>query len=141
MCQKFQTDVFRVLLHNNIEKLPKDNLLDKNGSAIFDYLLLPSIKLHQTSTCTSINWEFINSIRYLDDSSSNKHTDHCLGKGSVLTKSGLVCSCMLENSLVRTPHTNVLYCVTGNMDGFDGSTYLELDTGESMTYIQYYKQK
>ncbi|PIN21631.1 Ribonuclease [Handroanthus impetiginosus] len=57
------------------------------------------------------------------------------------TKNGLVCLCMLENSLVRTPHNGMLYCIDGTLQGFDGNKFLKLGKGKMVTYKQYYQQR
>nr|GMD74464.1 endoribonuclease Dicer homolog 2-like [Ipomoea batatas] len=88
-CQRFQVIVFRVLLDRNLNKLDKAlgrfNRVD--GSAVIDYLLLPSIGP--------------------------------VDNPPMHTKNGLLFSCLLENSLVWTPHNGNLYCVVGILDDLD----------------------
>ncbi|XP_011084676.1 endoribonuclease Dicer homolog 2 isoform X1 [Sesamum indicum] len=139
LCQRFQLTVFRVLIDHNLNKLHEElhEYSNRNGS-VFNYLLLPSIGSYQ------IDWKCVTAVLYQENASWNLRTD-CTNGGyghyNVRTKNGLVCLCMLENSLVLTPHNNFLYCITGTLNGIDGNTYLELRDGESFTYKEYYKQR
>ncbi|KAK6144956.1 hypothetical protein DH2020_021776 [Rehmannia glutinosa] len=139
LCQKFQVTVFSVLLDHNLNKLHEyDQYFESNGSAVFNYLLLPALRAHQN---ISIDWKCIASVQYPKNASQHIHTDCLSNKGHMHTKDGLVCCCMLENSLVCTPHNDCLYCITGILDGFDGNTHLVLRDGESVTYKKYYEQR
>ena len=109
------------------------------GSAVSDYLLLPSL-----GSTPEINWKCVNSLLFPSQALGDKHMDWCSTqdrKRSVNTKNGLVCSCMLENSLVFTPHNGYIYCVTGFLDKLDCNSLLGMRTGESITYIEYYKKR
>ncbi|KAI3470366.1 hypothetical protein Pfo_027029 [Paulownia fortunei] len=142
LCQRFQITLFRVLLDHNLNKLHEDDQYsERNGSAVFNYLLLPSLRSHQN---ISIDWKCINSVLYPKNASWHKCTDCLSNRGyghHMHTKNGLVCCHMLENSLVCTPHNDFLYCITGTLAGFDGNTYLVLRDGESVTYKKYYEQR
>ncbi|KAL0452252.1 UNVERIFIED_CONTAM: Endoribonuclease Dicer2 [Sesamum latifolium] len=139
LCQRFQLTLFRVLIDHNLEELHEElhEYSNRNGS-VFNYLLLPSVDSYQ------IDWKCVTAVLYPENASWNLRTD-CSNRGyghyNVRTKNGLVCCCMLENSLVLTPHNNLLYCITGTLDGIDGNTYLELRDGESVTYKEYYEQR
>ncbi|GFP90070.1 endoribonuclease dicer homolog 2 [Phtheirospermum japonicum] len=138
-CQKFQTTLFRVLLDRNLNKLPENDQDPNNnkiGSPVFSYLLLPVLSSHQG---VSIDWNCIDSVRYPANASHHFRTDCRLSK--IHTKDGLVCRCMLENSLVCTPHNGFLYCVNGILDGLDGNSTLEVRDGELFTYKKYFEQR
>lgn len=142
-CQRFQVSLFRILLDRDLSKL-QDALAAVQlpvGSAVSDYLLLPSLGSTQNP---QINWECVNSVLFPSQVLGDKHINCCSTQGhkrSVNTKTGVVCSCMLQNSLVCTPHNGYLYCVTGLLDNLDCNSLLEQRTGESVTYKEYYKKR
>ncbi|GER28274.1 dicer-like 2 protein [Striga asiatica] len=143
LCRKFQTTLFRVLIDHNFTKLKKcGQSPEVNGSSIgLNYLLLPVVKSDQGM---SIDWSSINSVRFPENASQHFRTD-CSSRQNydshMPTKDGLVCRCMIENSLVLTPHNGVLYCVMGTLEGIDGNSYLELRDGEAVTYKKYFKTR
>ncbi|XP_015169591.1 endoribonuclease Dicer homolog 2-like isoform X2 [Solanum tuberosum] len=140
-CRRFQSSVFRILLDRDLSKL-QDALAAVQlpiGSAVSDYLLLPSL-----GTTPEINWKCVNSLLFPSQVLGDKHMDCCSTQGckrSVSTKTGVVCSCMLENSLVFTPHNGHIYCITGFLDNLDCNSLLDMRTGEPITYIKYYKKR
>ncbi|XP_055829779.1 endoribonuclease Dicer homolog 2 [Solanum dulcamara] len=140
-CQRFQVSIFRILLDRDLIKL-QDALAAVEspiGSAVSDYLLLPSL-----GTTPEINWKCVNSLLFPSQVLEDKHMDCCSTqdrKHSVNTKTGVVCSCMLENSLVFTPHNGHIYCITGFLDNLDCNSLLDMRTGESITYREYYKKR
>ncbi|XP_051121429.1 endoribonuclease Dicer homolog 2 isoform X2 [Andrographis paniculata] len=142
-CQRFQLTIFKILLDHNLNKLSEemDKFSKRDGSAIFDYLLLPALHLNGT---VNMDWKSINAVLYPENTFWDEHT-HCFstrGHGHyVHTKDSLVCCCHLEKSLVRTPHNDYLYCVTGTLDGIDGNTNFTLEDGTRLTYKRYYEQR
>ncbi|KAH0777655.1 hypothetical protein KY290_009066 [Solanum tuberosum] len=140
-CQRFQVSVFRILLDRDLSIL-QDALAAVQspiGSAVSDYLLLPSL-----GSTPEINWKCVNSLLFPSQVLEDKHTDWCSTqdrKRNVNTKTGMVCSCMLENSLVFTPHNGHIYCITGFLDNLDCYSLLGMRTGESITYTEYYKKR
>lgn len=134
--------MFRVLLDNNFNKL-KETLgvfRPRNNIAVFDYLLLPSTGSQQSLI---IDWGRVGSILF-----PSKNLCHDRAKCSpkcqnniVHTKNGLVCRCVVENSLVCTPHNGYVYCITRTLDGLDGNSMLELRNGETITYKKYYQKR
>ncbi|KAB1227320.1 hypothetical protein CJ030_MR1G000270 [Morella rubra] len=58
----------------------------------------------------------------------------------VQTKDGPVCTCMLHNSLVSTPHNGHVYCITGSL-GLNGNSPLRLRRGKTITYKKYYEER
>ncbi|KAK6775177.1 hypothetical protein RDI58_026178 [Solanum bulbocastanum] len=140
-CQRFQVSVFRILLDRDLSIL-QDALAAVQspiGSAVPDYLLLPTL-----GSTPEINWKCVNSLLFPSQVLGDKHMDWCSTqdhKRSVNTKTGMVCSCMLENSLVFTPHNGHIYCITGFLDHLDCYSLLRMRTGESITYTEYYKKR
>ncbi|CAA0821254.1 Endoribonuclease Dicer homolog 2 [Striga hermonthica] len=143
LCRKFQTTLFRILIDHKFTMLQEcGQSSGVNGSSIgLNYLLLPVVKSDQG---VSIDWSCINSVRFPENASRHFRTD-CPSSQNydshVHTKDGLVCRCVIENSLVLTPHNGVLYCIMGTLEGIDGNSYLELRDGESVTYTKYFKTR
>ncbi|CAN4126640.1 unnamed protein product [Withania somnifera] len=140
-CQQFQVGVFRILFDRDLSKLQDALAADRShiGSAVSDYLLLPSL-----GTPPEINWKCVNSLLFPSQVLGDKHIDCCSKQGrkrSVNTKTGVVCSCMLENSLVCTPHNGRIYCITGFLDNLNCNSLLDMRNGESITYREYYKKR
>ncbi|XP_073037868.1 endoribonuclease Dicer homolog 2-like [Primulina eburnea] len=142
-CRRFQTILFRILLDHHVNNL-QVHLGLYSGSkdcTEFDYLLLPCVDLHQN---VYIDWRRVSAVQYLNNGSFDKQADCISTKchGHYLnTKNGLVCICMLENSLVCTPHNGSIYCITGTLDGYDGNSNLELRDGEVISYKSYYEKR
>ncbi|KAH6801617.1 dicer-like 2 [Perilla frutescens var. frutescens] len=142
LCQQFQAKLFNILLKRNVDSLHEDcQHSRRKGSAVFDYLLVPVLGSHPN---ISIDWRCISSVRFPKNASLVDHTK-CPSRGGcgqrIHTKSGLVCRFILENSLVSTPHNDVLYCIKGTLDSVDGNTNFAIRDGESMTYKEYYHQR
>ncbi|KAL8532956.1 hypothetical protein ACS0TY_009280 [Phlomoides rotata] len=134
ICQQFQVALFGILLKHNLDKLHND------GLTMFNYLLLPFLSANDE---ISVDWKCIYAVLYPKRSSLNEHTDRCSSEGDryrVHTKNGLVCSCMLENALVCTPHNGHIYCTKGFLDGIDGNSCFNPKNGESITYKDHFKK-
>ncbi|RAL54476.1 hypothetical protein DM860_001604 [Cuscuta australis] len=138
-CQKFQVVLLKALLRKDFSK-PDEGLDSTMDSASFNYLLLPSIGL---STEASVDWILLDSILFPSENLEDNHTN-CFsmhGCKPVKTKTGVVFSCRLENSLVCTSHNGNVYCVTGILHNLDANSTLELRQGESMSYKEYFKSR
>ncbi|KAK3023834.1 hypothetical protein RJ639_044551, partial [Escallonia herrerae] len=141
LCQRFQITIFRVLLDHNWTKLKEVLGASTLSSdlALLDYLLLPSTTSSQKPFC--IDWRSVKAVLFPYKIMLNDHKN-CSPKGcGVHTKNGLVCRCMLENSLVYTPHNCHVYCITGIFDNLDGNSLLELKDGEVISYKAYYERR
>lgn len=142
LCQQFQVKLFNLLLKRNLDKpLEDDQHSETNCSAVFNYLLFPALGPHHN---ISIDWSSINSVLYEKNASLFDHSK-CSSSGDngqrVYTKSGLVCRCVLENSLVCTPHNGFMYSTLGTLDGVRGNTYFAPRDGEHITYKEYYQMR
>lgn len=136
LCQQFQVKLFNLLLKRNLDKLDEEDEHSRgDGSAVFNYLLIPALGSRHD---LSIDWRCISSVLYQKNAA---FADHSKCSSAVHTKNGLVCRCMIENSLVCTPHNGFLYCVNGTLDGVRGDTYFTPKDKESVTYKAYYKEK
>lgn len=136
----FQMTVLRVLLDHSITKLKKslEVIKLKDNLAVIDYILLPSTNLNKSPV--DIDWVSVNSVsipyvkQYNCSLTSNSHHQ-------VRTINGLVCSCLVENALVYTPHNGRLYCTTRRLVGLNGNSSLQKREGEAITYKNYYKTR
>ncbi|PIN21629.1 Ribonuclease [Handroanthus impetiginosus] len=143
LCQRFQNTVFRVLLDHNLDKIHENlnQYSQGKGSYVFNYIFLPALRSQESVT---VDWNCITGVHYPKKVSSGKNSCRFSARGHghyMLTKNSMVCLCMLENSLVCTPHNDMLYCIDGTLQDFDGNTLLELGEGEMVTYKQYYQQR
>ncbi|KAL9270609.1 Endoribonuclease Dicer homolog 2-like protein [Drosera capensis] len=139
---RFQVAIFRVLLEKDIQRLMQlfGEPLTHETSSYLNYLVLPCAASPEISS--DIDWTCVNLVI----SSSNNFMGHhmsCRAPGvhRVHTKNGLVCSCMLVNCLVYTPHNNLVYCISGFLHGLNGCSDLMLSTGEVISYKSYYKRQ
>ncbi|XP_050384255.1 endoribonuclease Dicer homolog 2 [Argentina anserina] len=138
-CRKFQITIFRIIMDHNLDKL-KEALggLCSGGNLGFDYLLLPGIRVHQRPSI--IDWQCVISVLFPDEEYRKEHIDCSLPR-VLRTKNGVLCTCMIRNSLVWTPHNGSLYCITGLLDEMNGNSLLRLSDGTVLTYKQYYETK
>ncbi|KAM3691337.1 hypothetical protein ACB098_08G007900 [Castanea mollissima] len=141
LCRRFQITVLRVLIDRNLNKLKEvldGYCLDDNHE--IDYLLLPATGKHHRPLI--IDWECVVSTAFSCGKACERHVQ-CGSKGyarRIQTKDGPVCTCMLRNSLVYTPHNGHVYCITGIL-GLNGNAPLMLRDGRIITYKKYYEER
>ncbi|KAF3970735.1 hypothetical protein CMV_005595 [Castanea mollissima] len=141
LCRRFQITVLRVLIDRNLNKLKEvldGYCLDDNHE--IDYLLLPATGKHHRSLI--IDWECVVSTEFSCGKACECHVQ-CGSKGyarRIQTKDGPVCTCMLLNSLVYTPHNGYVYCITGIL-GLNGNAPLRLRDGRIVTYKKHYEER
>ncbi|MBA0823434.1 hypothetical protein Goarm_020166, partial [Gossypium armourianum] len=137
LCRRFQIALFRVLMDHKAEKLREllSDLTSGNNSEI-DYLLLPSNYMGQNPV---IDWLSISSILFSYEKVWKNHVN--CNAGMIQTKSGLVCTCMIKNSLVSTPHNGRTYIIDGLLNNINANSLLTLSDGGVMTYKEYYEQR
>ncbi|KAK7246161.1 hypothetical protein RIF29_41021 [Crotalaria pallida] len=132
LCKRFQVSILKILVDRNTDKLAAslDKLYSDDDLEI-DYLLLPAtVTQHRPAL---IDWLSITSV-YPSKVTCRNHSQ------KVLTKNGVVCTCILQDSLVFTPHSGHIYVTTGIM-GLNGNSPLELRDGGVTTYKKYFEQK
>ena len=105
-----------------------------------DYFLLP---ITGSSQKPSIDWDSVTSVLF---SYKNAWEDHenCPLQGNarvIHTKTGAVCKCMLQNSLVYAPHNETVYCIERTLEHLNGRSRLTLKDGVRKTYMRYYRDK
>nr|AXY97465.1 Dicer-like 2 [Populus tomentosa] len=139
LCRRFQITLFKVLLDHSVNKL-KEVLegLDLGSGAEIDYFLLPAFR---SCSQPSINWAPISSVLF---SYKNEEHFNCSRNGNahvVQTKCGPVCACVLQNSLVCTPHNGNIYCITGVFEDLNGNSLLKMGDGGAITYKEYFAKR
>ncbi|CAL0301024.1 unnamed protein product [Lupinus luteus] len=135
LCKTFQVTILKILVEHNMDKLAASlESLDKfslDDDLEIDYLLLPSTAVKNGPAV--IDWLSITSVNP-SKITCEKHSP------KVWTINGLVCPCILQESLVYTPHNGHVYITTSVME-LDGNSPLELRDGGVTTYKKYYEEK
>ena len=134
MCRKFQTTLLRVLIDRTIDKVKEAFDRCEGNNQMLDYLMLPTTKSREMPPI--IDWKCLGSVFFSHENASN-HMDCFLPR--MHTRSGYVCACTLENSIVYTPHNSHLYCITGILGELSGNSFLSLGNGGLLTYKEYYR--
>ncbi|KAF2283119.1 hypothetical protein GH714_043443 [Hevea brasiliensis] len=141
ICRKFLIALSKVLVDRNVNELEEIlNGLQLSNDPEIDYLLLPSMGSCQKP---SIDWNSIISVLFSHENAWKYHVNSPLKDCTRImwTKNGQVCKCMLQNSLVYTPHNGEVYCIEGIYDHLDGRSLLKLKNGDYTSYKEYYKDK
>ncbi|XP_039018173.1 endoribonuclease Dicer homolog 2-like isoform X1 [Hibiscus syriacus] len=136
LCRRFQISIFRVLMDRKVEKLTEMLCDLTSGSSDIDYLLLPS---NYVGRNPAIDWLSVSSVLFSYEKVWNYHKN--CNAGMIQTKSGPLCTCMIQNSLVSTPHNGHAYIITGFLNDLNANSLLSLSDGSKMTYKQYYEQR
>ncbi|XP_071713455.1 endoribonuclease Dicer homolog 2-like [Rutidosis leptorrhynchoides] len=142
----FQMTVLRVLLDGSLTKLAKSLALFKsdNDQMVFDYLLLPSTGLNETSSM--IDWSTVNSVLFPFKKEHNcSLNDHNHTKVHIRNDDNqlrVICSCFVENALVYTPHDGRVYCTMNKLNGLNCNSSMRVATeGEPFLYKSFYKTR
>ncbi|XP_022776009.1 endoribonuclease Dicer homolog 2-like isoform X2 [Durio zibethinus] len=137
LCRRFQIALFRVLIDRKADKLAEvlSDLRSGNNSEI-DYLLLPSNYLGQNPV---IDWSSVSSVSFSYEKFWKEHVN--CNAGMIQTKSGLLCTCLIQNSLVCTPHNGHAYIINGCLNNLNANSLLRLSDESVMTYKEYYEQR
>ncbi|KAG2693845.1 hypothetical protein I3760_08G114500 [Carya illinoinensis] len=107
-----------------------------------DYLLLPATAKHQRPEI--IDWHCVNSVLFSSKKNGESHLNCSLPEGcarTVQTKDGPVRTCLLQNSLVYTPHTDQMYCTTRILELNANSRMQHHRRGKINTYKEYYEDR
>ncbi|CAN6586335.1 unnamed protein product [Malus baccata var. baccata] len=147
VCRRFQITIFRILVDHELTKLEKVlerfHLGQNYGTESIDYLLLPAARIHQTASIIDLdsvmsmsshcNKDFENRVCVdFPQPNNNSHVP-------LHTKNGMVCTCRIQNSVVYTPHTDSLYCITGLLDDLTGNSLMR--DNKSITCKAHYEAK
>ncbi|XP_058092762.1 endoribonuclease Dicer homolog 2b-like isoform X2 [Magnolia sinica] len=151
MARRFQITILRLLINHNWSTLQHDlngPHREEETLATTTYLVLPSIIDHDLvlpsidpdQNSSIIDWDCVKAASFssnVDGMVGEDGIPHCCSlKGDDIrrmhTKDGPVCSCMLRNSLVITPHNGNLYCITGILDNLNGNSPMKSKKGKSL---------
>lgn len=136
--RRFQVTLLKLLLDHKFDNLREVfHKLHPSETTESDYLVLPVTVMNQRPM---IDWDSVTSVLF---SSGEFCSDHirCDLRRRIHTKNGPVCSCMLQNSLVYTPHNGHVYCITGILNNLNGNSLLNLRDGRITTYKKYFVEK
>ncbi|XP_034223527.1 endoribonuclease Dicer homolog 2-like isoform X2 [Prunus dulcis] len=145
-CRRFQITIFRILMDHNLQKL--EEILERLSVGqnleveSIDYLLLPAARMHQRPFI--IDWECVMSVPFRSEENSEYHVDSSPPNNCsrvLHTKNGMVCTCRIQNSLVYTPHTGLLYCITGLLNDLNGNSRMRPRRRRARTYKTHYEEK
>lgn len=138
MARRFQTTILSLLInkdHSEVSNAVKYSH-EMQVSIGIVYLLLPLVS-------GKVDWCSIKfSTSQVCDASNNdiRHCHSCKQVDLLQTKDGPLCRCMLENSIVCTPHNSKFYAVNGFLD-LNSKSLLHLRDGSALTYINYFKTR
>ncbi|KAK0593324.1 hypothetical protein LWI29_034760 [Acer saccharum] len=138
-CKRFQITLFRVLLDHSVNNLTEvlDGFQLGNNLEI-DYLLLPSTSSRQSL----IDWDSVASVKFSNSNVNSFKCNDCVAKAKrAKAKSGVLSTCLSQNSLVYTPHNGCIYFITGILKHLNANSHLGLRDGGVITYKQYYKTR
>ncbi|KAJ0973480.1 hypothetical protein J5N97_021439 [Dioscorea zingiberensis] len=134
MAKRFQVSVLGILIHHDVGKFVSalNNLHQNDNCATVAYLLLPS-------NGRKIDWVCINSATF----SMEKIGDHstrfcssCQRAHWLQIKDGSLCSCIIRNSIVYTPHSGRFYYITGILDKLNANSTMK--DKAVLTYKEYF---
>ncbi|KAL6144277.1 hypothetical protein ACLB2K_054972 [Fragaria x ananassa] len=140
-CRRFQVTIFGILIDHNLDKWNEvfDGLSLRESLGV-DYLLLPGTRVRPSI----IDWQCVRSVLFSRGEYVKEHIDCSLPNGcshAVQTKNSVVCTCMIQNSLVYTPHNGSLYYITGVLDELNGNSLLRLSEDKVLTYKNYFEAR
>ncbi|XP_042993295.1 endoribonuclease Dicer homolog 2-like [Carya illinoinensis] len=141
LCRRFQKTLFKALIHHDLKSLNKHMDGDILGAET-DYLLLPATAKHQRPEI--IDWHCVNSVLFSSKKNGESHLNCSLPEGCariVQTKDGPVRTCLLQNSLVYTPHIDHMYCTTRILELNANSRMQHHRRGKINTYKEYYEDQ
>ncbi|KAG6700460.1 endoribonuclease Dicer homolog 2-like [Carya illinoinensis] len=141
LCRRFQKTLLRVLIDHDLKSLNEH--MDGDILEIeTEYLLLPATAKHQRPVI--IDWPCVNSVLFSCKKNGESPLNCSLAEGRariVQTKDGPVCTSLLQNSLVYTPHTDQMYCTTGILELNANSRMKHHRRGKINTYKKYFEER
>ncbi|XBI78947.1 hypothetical protein VPH35_088540 [Triticum aestivum] len=138
MARRFQTTILSLLInkdHSEVINAVKYSH-EMQVSIGIVYLLLPLVS-------GKVDWcsiKFSTSQVYDASNKDNRHCHSCKQVDLLQTKDGPLCRCMLQNSIVCTPHNSKFYAVNGFLD-LNSKSLLHLRDGSALTYINYFNTR
>lgn len=149
MARRFQSLVLNICIYHDYEKVKcaLDHLCVDEQNLMIAYLLLPSVLINHNP---SIDWEFVRSKIFsngemLDNLPHRDVDEHCCSLMKcrwIDMRDCRVRSCMIQNSVVFTPHNNYIYCIFGMFHELNGNSTLSLEgEDDSITYREFYHSR
>ncbi|EMS67762.1 Endoribonuclease Dicer-like protein 2a [Triticum urartu] len=138
MARRFQTTILSLLInkdHSEVINAVKYSH-EMQVSIGIVYLLLPLVS-------GKVDWcsiKFSTSQVYDASNKDIRHCHSCKQVDLLQTKDGPLCRCMLQNSIVCTPHNSKFYAVNGFLD-LNSKSLLHLRDGSALTYINYFNTR
>ncbi|KAJ1294685.1 hypothetical protein BS78_01G164800 [Paspalum vaginatum] len=135
---RFQTQILSLLISNDQLEVGDSikNLLEMQVCPGVVYLLLPIVS-------GKIDWCSIYFSASPILETTNKGTRHCHSCKDIdllQTKDGSFCRCMLQNSIVCTPHNGMFYVVSGFLD-LNANSLLYQSDGSAVSYKAHFKDR
>ncbi|KAL6902120.1 hypothetical protein ACP4OV_004996 [Aristida adscensionis] len=136
--RRFQTTILSLLITNDHSEVSDaiKYFHELPVSMGIVYLLLPSVS-------GKVDWcriKFSASPVYEATDKDTRHCHSCKDADFLQTKDGPFCRCMLQNSVVYTPHNRKLYNVTGFLD-INAKACLPLKDGHAVSYKSYFQNR
>lgn len=148
MGRMFQLSILRILLDHNLHKLIDilNGFCQEDNAARAGYLLLPS--KYGLSSLT-IDWRCVMSFMFYShvyrfDGYLNERRDvrRCLcnvgAARLVQTYNCKICSCLLKNSIVVTPHNGQMYYIVDFLHHLNGNSNMQTKDGGKITYKEHF---
>ncbi|XP_062211725.1 endoribonuclease Dicer homolog 2a-like isoform X2 [Phragmites australis] len=136
--RRFQTTILSLLINNDHSKvshaLKYFHQLQLSPGVV--YLLLPSVS-------GKVDWcsiKFSTSPIYEATDKDMRHCHSCKDADLLQTEDGPFCRCMLQNSIVYTPHNRMFYAVTGFLD-LNANSLLHRNYGSDVRYKTHFKTR
>jgi len=138
VARRFQTTILSLIISNDHLEVRDStkNLLEMQPSLGVVYLLLPVV-------AGKIDWcsmKFSVSPMLEVTNKDMRHCHSCKDTNLVQTKNGLLCRCLLKNSVVCTPHNGMLYAVSGFLE-LNANSLLHRSDGSAVSYKTHFKTR
>ncbi|XP_047327651.1 endoribonuclease Dicer homolog 2 [Impatiens glandulifera] len=137
MARRFQVTLFTILLDHSLQNL-EEALSKRDSVSGLDYLVLPCKREGV------IDWNCVISAMSPRKNLCKEplHSTACeAGQHRVHTKHGLVCHCMLVNSVAWTPHNGHVYLINDTLTDKTVNSLMDFKSGVGLTYNEYYKSR
>ncbi|KAG2547662.1 hypothetical protein PVAP13_9KG468200 [Panicum virgatum] len=138
VARRFQSTILSLIISNDHLEVRDStkNLLEMQPSLGVVYLLLPVV-------AGKIDWcsmKFSVSPMLEVTNKDMRHCHSCKDTNLVQTKNGLLCRCLLKNSVVCTPHNGMLYAVSGFLE-LNANSLLHRSDGSAVSYKTHFKTR
>ncbi|XP_062215257.1 endoribonuclease Dicer homolog 2a [Phragmites australis] len=136
IARRFQTIILSLLINDEHSEVSDPIKYLHEVSIGVVYLLLPLVS-------GKVDWcsmKFSASPIYEVTDKDMRHCHSCKDVDLLQTKDGPLCRCMLQNSVVCTPHNSMFYAVTGFLD-LNANSLLHRNDGSVVSYKIHFKTR